>query len=112
MQKHNYISQVRHEYIHFQEYQIAIKNNTKDGVVNVSKAMEEIDSSKYAREIMAASLNACDMERNCIIIENNISIYATMNDSEAVAEAYSNCDSDNKLCNSVKKFIRKKWGVK
>ena len=78
----------------------------------MSKAIEEINSSKYAKEIMDASLNSCNMQRNSSIIENNISIYATMNDSEAVAEAYSNCNKENKLCNSVKKITRKKWGVK
>lgn len=100
---------MKHEFTHFLEYRYAIKKNTKNGIVNKKKAFEEINQSVYATEILKDALSACNLQYNNAIIKT-ISSYATYDNSEAIAEAVSYCDNDSKLCETIKKLVKRKWG--
>ncbi len=109
--KEKLIDYLRHEFVHIKEYQIAIEKNTSNGIIDVEKALDEIKQSKYATEIIDEALNSCGLQRNYDIINYKISEYACLNDSEAIAEGYSNIEEDNELCNAIKRTLKKKWGV-
>ena len=94
---------LKHEYIHFLEYQHCIRkeNDKKD-------AWQAIESGKYADEILKEALEYCNLPYTNDIIESKISYLATINSSEAIAEAYS-CYIDNQLTKTIKKLVKKKW---
>lgn len=94
---------LKHEYIHFLEYQHCIRkeNDKKD-------AWQAIESGKYADEILKEALEYCNLPYTNDIIESKISYLATINSSEAIAEAYS-CYIDNQLTKNIKKLVKKKW---
>mgnify|MGYP004498366831 FL=1 len=94
---------LKHEYAHFLEYQHCIrKENDKE------EAWQAIKSGKYADEILKEALEYCNLHYTSDIIELKISYLATINSSEAIAEAYS-CYIDNQLTKTIKKLVKKKW---
>lgn len=109
--KDGLIDYLKHEFVHFREFQIAIEKNTVDGVVDIANAIKEIDNSIYATELLKEAISTCGYSYSDDII-STISEYATLDNSEAIAEAFSYCKSDKKLCETIKVLIRKKWGVR
>ena len=56
------------------------------------------------------ALKNCDIEPTVENIKRFLSIYASENPAEFVAEAYSSND-DNVLVKEVKRLVKRKWGI-
>lgn len=99
---------LKHEFIHFAEYQYAIKSNTTNGVLDENKAWNAIRQGTYAKKLLEEALSSCGLPYDDGIIEKMIGAYAIENASEAIAEAVSTT-KHNDLCDTIKRLVQKKW---
>lgn len=93
-----------HEFTHLKEYKYTI---------SVSKtAMEAYDlicQDYYSGKILKEALEYCGLTKNYDTLKREISEYATILDSEAIAEACSGGDSE--LCIQIQIRVKKEWGL-
>ena len=96
----------KHEFGHFGEYKQTLKKcNYSASEVSIS-----LDRYELAKEIKDLALKNCDIEPTVENIKRFLSIYASENPAEFVAEAYSSND-DNVLVKEVKRLVKRKWGI-
>ena len=97
-----------HEYTHFMEYDYVIKKHTINGITDAAKVKEDLNHCISATELLKEALSSCGLDYNDGIIQT-ISEYATYNNAEAIAEAYSYKGTDKPLCEAIKKLVNARW---
>lgn len=97
-----------HEYTHFMEYDYVIKKHTINGITDIKQVKDDLDHCISATELLKEALSSCGLDYNDGIIQT-ISEYATYNNAEAIAEAYSYKRTDKPLCEAIKKLVNTRW---
>ena len=97
-----------HEYTHFMEYDYVIKKHTINGITDAAKVKEDLNHCISATELLKEALSSCGLDYNDGIIQT-ISEYATYNNAETIAEAYSYKGTDKPLCEAIKKLVNARW---
>lgn len=95
---------LKHEYVHFVEYQKTLLKYGDDYAASSSS----LDRFELCDSIQKTVFKNLGLEHNEQVIEHYVSTYATVNSAEFVAEAYSSND-DNIIVNELKRVLKKKW---
>lgn len=103
---------LQHEFVHLLEYKAIVKRYGSLNGINNDKQKRNIRNAflrcELAKEIKKTALNNLNIADNNAIIESILSKYATENEAEFVAEAYSD-ESNSNIAIEVRRLIDKKW---